>query len=86
MGQLESWWTCGWQAFNQATGQQESYQTEAGREGTPPRCLPGPGLQASVLTAGVGDGKAASVQEMSVLCHCIHVSSLELVLALLPHW
>ena len=33
-----------------------------------------------------GDGKDASVQEMSVLCHCVHVSSLELVLALLPHW
>lgn len=33
-----------------------------------------------------GDGEDASVQEMSILCHCVHVSSFELVLALLPHW
>lgn len=86
-GQLGAWWACGWQASNQAAGQQESrWPEDTGREGSP-RPLPGPGLRPqSSLPDRAGGGEDASVQEMSTWCHGVHVSSLELVLALLPHW
>ena len=68
-------------------GQQKSLQTEALAERglflvlcQDQACKP-----QRLLLDRVRDGKDASIQEMSILCPCVCVSSFELVLAILPH-